>query len=85
MISALFGGYANGTLRTLNGENAMEDFNKSIEINPHYATAYFSRADLFTRMGEAVQAEEDKMVGDKLLVETSKAYYQSQGIAFDKP
>ena len=66
-------------------DNALEDFNKSIEINPHYPTAYFSRADLFTRMGEEVQAEEDKMIGDKLLVQMSKAFYQSQGFAFDKP
>ncbi len=30
------GGYANGTLRTLNGENAMEDFNPSGYLSGRY-------------------------------------------------
>ena len=67
-----------------NYDNALDDLNKSIDINPHYPTAYFSRSELFKRMGEEEQAKEDEMVGNRLQKQLSKAFYESQGVMFQE-
>ena len=65
-------------------EAAWADLNKAIDMNPHYPTAYFSRCDLFKKMGEEEQAREDEMVGHRLQKQLSKAFYESQGFMFQE-
>ena len=67
-----------------NFDCGLKDFNRSIEINPHYPTAYFSRSELFKKMGEKEQAEADETVGNRLQKQLSRAFYESQGFMFQE-
>ena len=66
-------------------EKALDDFNRSIEINPHYPMAYFSRSDLLKRLGETDHAEDDEATGNRIQKQMSRAYYESQGFMFEDP
>ncbi|MCP4298674.1 MAG: tetratricopeptide repeat protein, partial [Proteobacteria bacterium] len=77
--SKAYCGRGNALLAKDENEKAMTDFCKSIELNPHYATAYFSRGELFSRIGNKKEAEEDIMTANQIQQQISKAYMESQG------
>ena len=40
-------------------EEALENFNKAVELNPHYAVAFFNRATIKADLGDFDGAKED--------------------------
>lgn len=63
-------------------EDALNDFNKALEINEFYPNAYFGRAEVFTRMGEKEQAKLDVEVGNRILQKLGQSHLEGQGFMF---
>ena len=40
-------------------DKALDDFSQAIALDPEYGAAFYSRASLFTKMGESRKANED--------------------------
>lgn len=66
-------------------EKAMEDFNKAIDVNSFYPTAYFGRAEIFTRIGDKEQARLDIETATKIQKKRGQSILESQGIVFQDP
>ena len=61
---------------------ALNAYNKAIELNPKYADAYYNRGDAFSRLGNSEYANEDWKVAAKLGNIFAQKYLKEEGITW---
>lgn len=52
--------------KTDNLDEALQDYNKAIALNPYYSDLYQYRADIYNKLGDALKAEQDIIMFEKL-------------------
>lgn len=63
-----------------NYQQAILDFNRTIELNPEYAEAYYYRGNAYNRIGEYQQAIKDFKVAARLGNKKAQDFLRKQGI-----
>jgi Tfp pilus assembly protein PilF len=71
-----------GLAREVKGddEGALADFARAIELKPDYAAAYYSRATLYTKLGQMDLADEDSRMATHLTEYTIQTFANENNI-----